>query len=152
MRISDWSSDVCYSDLTAKRKCGAPRRPGTLAKDVPGLSISSVRVEGRALPEIPEARGGRRAGTGSHGRGLGLKRGCLPFGGAHRRCRGCPLACYPERTRREGGEHIAAETEDREDEGARKPRSRRARSEERRVGKRGYVRVDSGGRRNIKKK
>src|SRR3546814_7624054 len=93
MRISDWSSDVCSSDLitatqrgretsqlaraldTAKRKCGAPRRPGTLAKDVPGLSISSVRVEGRALPEIPEARGGRRAGTGSHGRGLGLKRG-----------------------------------------------------------------------------
>src|SRR3546814_5335220 len=78
MRISDWSSDVCSSDL-----------------------------------------------TGSHGRGLGLKRGCLPFGGAHRPCRGFPLACYPERTRREGGEHIAAATEDREDEGATKTRSRR---------------------------
>src|SRR3546814_10758675 len=91
---------------TAKRKCGAPRRPGTLAKDVPGLSISSVRVEGRALPEIPEVRGGRRAGPGSHGRGLGLKCGCLPFGGAHRRCRGCPLACYPERTRQIGRAHV----------------------------------------------
>src|SRR3546814_12359786 len=126
MRISDWSSDVCYSDLTAKRKCGAPRRPGTLAKDVPGLSISSVRAEGRALPEIPEARGGRRAGTGSHGRGSALTRGCLPFGGAHRRCRACPLACSPARTRPEGCEHIAADLEPREDEDATTTASRLA--------------------------
>src|SRR3546814_6963601 len=49
MRISDWSSDVCSSDLA----CTAHEwleRPGTVGRSLAGAEIQIVDAEGNALP------------------------------------------------------------------------------------------------------
>src|SRR3546814_1512065 len=62
MRISDWSSDVCSSDLRAGQLCGVsviPPRPGRQAGCAPVPSDSEARRTGRArrLPTRPVDRG-----------------------------------------------------------------------------------------------
>src|SRR3546814_17579877 len=74
MRISDWSSDVCSSDLVAVRGAGPGRsRPGAdrLARRGPGLGSH------------PGAR--RRAGHGATAHGIAGVRG--PTGGRDRAAR-----------------------------------------------------------------
>src|SRR3546814_1214429 len=47
MRISDWSSDVCSSDLTASRHCGAPR-----LLPEPAMSLSNPISSKRTAPRL----------------------------------------------------------------------------------------------------
>src|SRR3546814_15472281 len=102
MRISDWSSDVCSSDLRAYRN---PRPTAS-----PTQSIHNAARNLRAY--------GSRRWSG------------------HRSSRTGPSSRSAPPTRAS----------------ASPPRDRHRRSEERRVGKEGVVRVDLGGRRIIKKK
>src|SRR3546814_16990532 len=77
MRISDWSSDVCSSDLgcraSRRQSIGASvgracRPPGTIADEVAEAAVAGeVALEGEA-----EAFGGRR-GAGVERRILGLR-------------------------------------------------------------------------------
>src|SRR3546814_12388748 len=76
MRISDWSSDVCSSDLREKRSAGCPCATGDAAPSAP-----SVRRRSRA---------GASATAGTAGRGAGTCR--PPSGPAHR-----ASACKTER-------------------------------------------------------
>src|SRR3546814_18927618 len=56
MRISDWSSDVCSSDLPAERQsrlpCLTSRGPPTASNECPGpcVAIRAQRLGGRHLP------------------------------------------------------------------------------------------------------
>src|SRR3546814_14992051 len=108
MRISDWSSDVCSSDL---RIDGHDDRPFQALGGVHG-----VEGDGFFLSVGPSLNGTRFVGPGRrHGLGKGAKA-----------------------PNRKGGGQAQIEID--------------VRSEERRVGKSVSVRLDHGGRRNIKKK
>src|SRR3546814_13277358 len=116
MRISDWSSEVCSSDIGRVDKCGA----------------------GRCLPGFGRYTGGRVSWHGnafgrphrSAGAGPGLRVGAARAFAAGRRQNEyrAPRGC---------GRYSGT--------------AQAGRSEERRVGKSVSVRVDLGGRRNIKK-
>src|SRR3546814_2661061 len=69
MRISDWSSDVCSSDLAGRRplpgRCATTRRAGArglrrappdAARGASGTARADSRAAGRALPPAPGAR------------------------------------------------------------------------------------------------
>src|SRR3546814_4779513 len=40
MRISDWSSDVCSSDLSVRRRMSSPFEKGSLLRDAPVIARS----------------------------------------------------------------------------------------------------------------
>src|SRR3546814_420050 len=59
MRISDWSSDVCSSDLLGLRNAG--REP------VPGRSVDAAPARRRTVPALAAGRSARRAEATSQG-------------------------------------------------------------------------------------
>src|SRR3546814_16442040 len=71
MRISDWSSDVCSSDLSDTRRQRS--QFGFEAVDAPAEPIGFIdfhrigKVREFAERAPPQARGRRRIGIGSHG-------------------------------------------------------------------------------------
>src|SRR3546814_17987511 len=91
MRISDWSSDVCSSDLAAecddfRRLAGRHRKPrsrryGETRGIVIGLYVDSIDLHFRLVLAFKEKEGGqdasqprqllRRRHLGGHGQGLG---------------------------------------------------------------------------------
>src|SRR3546814_13003946 len=128
MRISDWSSDVCSSDLRSRR-CG-----GTAGSCSPTPSMA--RRSAAALPTSspPTFNGSRN--NGRRNKGLDPRR----HGGARRERAGGRLLCQPRHRSPDFG---------------RQPCDRRHDGEDRKSvveGKGVSVRVDLGGRRFIKKK
>src|SRR3546814_12362888 len=121
MRISDWSSDVCSSDLPARprRPDDRRRRPGGGARRLP--------------PALERQRGGRHRRQRSRGRASDARRPqALPLR-AHRVRR--PASGGPARVAA-GGSKVGAERADRKSVVE---------------GKSVSVRVDLGGRRILKK-
>src|SRR3546814_5377654 len=92
MRISDWSSDVCSSDLAKSRtggqwhECSGPRRPGTIARRPVGRRARDLpRGEGRAACEDRQGSG-QPCGTGARrGAAPGLPAGCHAMKQIHSR-------------------------------------------------------------------
>src|SRR3546814_10147348 len=81
LRISDWSSDVCSSDLVARLRAGAGARPGPVQPRQPGAR----RRPAAAGPDRLSARLHRAAdAAGAVGEPrIGAGRGrALPAGGA----------------------------------------------------------------------
>src|SRR3546814_10894673 len=81
MRISDWSSDVCSSDLGGAREHAA-------ARDASGAG-GRPRSAHRPAWLPPHGRRGRAAGSGRAGRGRGAR------AGRSRRARRVPTALSP---------------------------------------------------------
>src|SRR3546814_4995720 len=74
MRISDWSSDVCSSDLADAQAAGDTAQPGRMLAGDPIAHLAHhVVLRGRGSVEQPhpaelaEAGGGRRGGGGRPG-------------------------------------------------------------------------------------
>src|SRR3546814_4559491 len=72
MRISDWSSDVCSSDLGAARyiqghQCGAGRRTKAHRAPVRAEGGIAEADPGRAAPDVAAGRRPGTAGRGSAG-------------------------------------------------------------------------------------
>src|SRR3546814_15120658 len=97
MRISDWSSDVCSSDLAARRFADqAERRIGQHIASLRPFVAEHAVVEQRITAPIMYSQERRRAGEGRKRRprlrkpdmrretGAGAARIDPPFGGAHR--------------------------------------------------------------------
>src|SRR3546814_16989227 len=126
MRISDWSSDVCSSDLAGARTgAGAARRTGLAAR--PGQTQAGRRTRRPQWPERhPVSPGQPRFLAPAHWHRPSPDAGPGPAGGRFR-----AASAAPRRTGRHRRGHG---------------------SEDSRVGKSGSVRLDLGGRRCIKKK
>src|SRR3546814_8224545 len=84
MRISDWSSDVCSSDLPLHARRARPRLAGGRA-ELPGPFPAAARTPRRAgdprpVQRRPRARGdgAARPAEGDAGPGRGARAGALP--------------------------------------------------------------------------
>src|SRR3546814_5154584 len=51
VRISDWSSDVCSSDLGGRRRAARPSTRGELRIQQRYAALDALRVHGRQLPD-----------------------------------------------------------------------------------------------------
>src|SRR3546814_16298105 len=99
MRISDWSSDVCSSDLLPSRG---------LARD--GCRDGALRPNGRAGARCDVARLFCEAGRGSHGRGGACTRASHPICAAAIRTLTVVLPCDPRMTRPRSWDSLALST------------------------------------------
>src|SRR3546814_16662067 len=77
MRISDWSSDVCSSDLPVRFTLGSQDRVATFDKSFSQTSLNFVNQQDcadRLTIHIPAAAPSGGQGSGSDSRSLGLGR------------------------------------------------------------------------------
>src|SRR3546814_13869239 len=98
MRISDWSSDVCSSDL---REVGG----GDAQVGVGGERLPDQRVERRIAEQTPPFA--RRLVAGEDGRLAAFDEGCLRWRGGRRRVVGGAAGAGRSEERRVGKEWVS---------------------------------------------
>src|SRR3546814_2261561 len=74
MRISDWSSDVCSSDLEPEAPTMATLSPAAMAKPMSSRMVSSPEGSGTRLPRPVTSRAGLAGWSGAVS-GLGVRVG-----------------------------------------------------------------------------